>query len=187
MDAGIHHYLQHYKTRYALDSTQNHINCWQYIEVFLLFLPVTEVVVFVCGASWRFSHCFLKSIRAATWQNQQNDCAPSGDSDEPGIRPVWSESSLWAQWVSKYPSFLQLAQMVTLTLIDLIIMSNSWAKMCNTNKTHAITCACFVCFFCFFLKIKKFCVILRIHVIIHNRSGSIEVSGEVDTRPMRYT
>ena len=37
------------------------------------------------------------------------------------------------------------------------------------------------------LKIKKFCIILRKHVILHNRSGSIEVSGEVDTRPMRYT
>ena len=29
---------------------------------------------------------------AATWQNQQNDCAHSEDSDQPGIRPVWSES-----------------------------------------------------------------------------------------------
>ena len=35
---------------------------------------------------------------AATWQNQQNECAP--------IRPVWSESSLCAQWVAKDPSFL---------------------------------------------------------------------------------
>ena len=32
---------------------------------------------------------------AASWQNQQN-----------GIRPVWSESSLYAQWVAKDPSFL---------------------------------------------------------------------------------
>ena len=37
------------------------------------------------------------------------------------------------------------------------------------------------------LKIKKFCVVLRIYVTIHHRCGSIEVSGEVDTRPMRYT
>ena len=33
---------------------------------------------------------------AATWQNQQSDCAPSEDSDQPGIRPVWSEFSLCA-------------------------------------------------------------------------------------------
>ena len=26
----------------------------------------------------------LKTIRAATWQNQQNECAPSEDSDQPG-------------------------------------------------------------------------------------------------------
>ena len=36
---------------------------------------------------------------AATWQNQQNECAPSKD-------PVWSESLLCAQWVAKDPSFL---------------------------------------------------------------------------------
>ena len=58
---------------------------------------------------------------AASWQNQQNDCAPSEDSDQPGhppslnrvfaqislgIRPVRSESLLCTQWVAKDPSFL---------------------------------------------------------------------------------
>ena len=38
---------------------------------------------------------------AALWQNQQNDCAPSEDSDQPG-----PESSLCAQWVAKDSSFL---------------------------------------------------------------------------------
>ena len=33
---------------------------------------------------------------AASWQNQQCDCAPSED----------SESSLYTQWVAKGPSFL---------------------------------------------------------------------------------
>ena len=33
---------------------------------------------------------------AASWQNQQCGCAPSEDSDQLGIRPVWSESSLSA-------------------------------------------------------------------------------------------
>ena len=33
---------------------------------------------------------------ATTWQNQQNECAPSEDSDKPEHPPVWSESSLSA-------------------------------------------------------------------------------------------
>ena len=37
-------------------------------------------------------------IWAASWQNQQNDCAPSEDS-------VWSEFSLCAQWVAQDPRF----------------------------------------------------------------------------------
>ena len=57
---------------------------------------------------------------ATTWQNQQNECVPSEDSDQPGhppvypaktqislgIHPVWSESSLYSQWVAKGPMFL---------------------------------------------------------------------------------
>ena len=42
----------------------------------------------------------------ATWQNQQNECGPSEDSDQPGHHPVWSESLLCAQWVAKDPRFL---------------------------------------------------------------------------------
>ena len=33
-------------------------------------------------------------------------CAPSEDSNQLGIRPVWSESSLCAQWVGKDLNFL---------------------------------------------------------------------------------
>ena len=44
--------------------------------------------------------------RAITWQNQQNECAHSKTQISLGIRPVWSESSLCAQWVAKDPSFL---------------------------------------------------------------------------------
>ena len=47
-----------------------------------------------------------QTIWAAAWQNQQNDCAPSKDSDQLGNCPVWSESSLCAQWVAKDQSFL---------------------------------------------------------------------------------
>ena len=48
----------------------------------------------------------VKSIWAASWQNQQNDCAPSETQISLGIRLVWSESSLSAQWVAKDPSCL---------------------------------------------------------------------------------
>ena len=62
----------------------------------------------------------ITNIWPASWQNQQNDCAPSEDSVQPGhppslirvfavslgIRPVWTESSLSAQWVAKGQSFL---------------------------------------------------------------------------------
>ena len=45
-----------------------------------------------------FSFLSVK-IWAASWQNQQNDYAPSEDS-------VRMESSLCAEWVAKDPSFL---------------------------------------------------------------------------------
>ena len=44
-----------------------------------------------------------------TWQNQQSDCAPIEDSDQPGHLPSLIRvfgSSLCAQWVAKDPSFL---------------------------------------------------------------------------------
>ena len=47
----------------------------------------------------------LKYVWAASWQNQQNDCASSEDSDQP-VHPVWSESSLCAQMGAKDPSLL---------------------------------------------------------------------------------
>ena len=49
------------------------------------------------------------SIWWASWQNQQNDCLPSEDSDHPGHPPslITDQSSLCAQWVAKDPSFLQ--------------------------------------------------------------------------------
>ena len=69
------------------------------------------------------------NIWAASWQNQQNDCAPSEDSDQSGhppslirvfavredsdqsgIRPVWSEVSLSAQWIAKDTSFISCGQ-----------------------------------------------------------------------------
>ena len=49
---------------------------------------------------------YSQSIWAASWQNQQNDFVPSKTQVSLGIRPVWSESLLCAQWVAKDPSFL---------------------------------------------------------------------------------
>ena len=43
---------------------------------------------------------------ATTWQNQENECAPAKTQISLGIRPVWSESSLCAQWVARDPTFL---------------------------------------------------------------------------------
>ena len=43
-----------------------------------------------------FACWFFSIIWATTWQNQQNECAPSEDSDQPGH----------PQWVAKDPSFL---------------------------------------------------------------------------------
>ena len=52
---------------------------------------------------------FYVYIWAASWQNQQCGlCAQRrlrSDWVDPGVRPVWSESSLCAQWVAKDPSF----------------------------------------------------------------------------------
>ena len=43
---------------------------------------------------------------AASWQNEQLTERPAKAQINLGIRPVWSESSLCAQWVAKDPSFL---------------------------------------------------------------------------------
>ena len=48
------------------------------------------------------------TIWATTWPNQQNECAPSDYSGQPGHHRVWSEFSLCAQRVAKDPSFLRL-------------------------------------------------------------------------------
>ena len=43
---------------------------------------------------------------AAAWQNQQNDVHPAKTQISLGVRPVWSEYSLCAQWIAKDPRFL---------------------------------------------------------------------------------
>ena len=45
-------------------------------------------------------------VRNMTWQNQQNECAPSEDSDQLGHPPSLIRVFACAQWVAKDPSFL---------------------------------------------------------------------------------
>ena len=52
------------------------------------------------------AQCALTCIWAASWQNQRNGMCALRRQISLGIRPVWSESSLCAQWVAKDPSFL---------------------------------------------------------------------------------
>ena len=63
----------------------------------------------MCQTSPDLGHFLLLSVWlnystwAATWQNQQNDCTPSKDSDQPC--PVWSEFAVRMKkaWVLRYP------------------------------------------------------------------------------------
>ena len=49
---------------------------------------------------------FIIHLWAASWQNQQMTVHPAKTQISLGICPVWSESSLCAQWVAKDPSIL---------------------------------------------------------------------------------
>ena len=57
-----------------------------------------------------YSRCMtsyvLVLILSASWQNQQNDYAPSEDSGQPGRPPSLIRVFACAQWVAKDPSFL---------------------------------------------------------------------------------
>ena len=63
-----------------------------------------------CNVKWLFASSvttlYRTNIWAATWQNQQNDCAPSEDSDQPGYLPhlirVFTVRMKKA-WVLSYP------------------------------------------------------------------------------------
>ena len=79
----------------------------EHAQIWILKLPPTSRPNY-----GRIKKILKDTIWAATWQNQQNECAPSEDSDQHGhpsslirvfavsmgIHPVWSESSLSA-WI----------------------------------------------------------------------------------------
>ena len=76
--------------------------CLNLIAILLLLrLYFLKLYVFIMSCDFS-----SKTTWATTWQNQQNECAPSEDSISLGIRPVWSESSLCTQWEAKDPRFL---------------------------------------------------------------------------------
>ena len=68
----------------------------------LTFFPLPTSHYFLHHISCKFKN----AIWAASWQNQQNDCVHSQDSDQPGHPPsLISECLLCTQWVAKDPSF----------------------------------------------------------------------------------
>ena len=69
---------------------------FEYIWILLITLPLNEDSKAVP----------LTIIWATSWQNQQMTVCPAKTQISLGIRPVWSEASLCAQWVAKDPSFL---------------------------------------------------------------------------------
>ena len=66
---------------------------WNHEVWVFIFLIVT--IFFVLPKN---SIVFLSTIWATTWQNQQNECAPSKDSDQPEHPPSLSSCRQWRLW-----------------------------------------------------------------------------------------
>ena len=63
--------------------------------------------VYTWHKNWTHTPLIQKiKIWAASWQTNKVSVRPAKTQISLGIRPVWSESSLCAQWVGKDPSFL---------------------------------------------------------------------------------
>ena len=73
--------------------------CWSCSQALLMFHLLVESW-FKCLLFWCIGELEVLHIDwitwAASWQNQQNQCAPREDSDQPGRCPGWSESLLGA-------------------------------------------------------------------------------------------
>ena len=95
----------------SLRRTESPIISWDGYDIFRSFLSVhmASNIAFTVMFNWKW---------AASWQNQQNDCMPSKDSDQPGhppslIRvfavlmkkawvlsyPLSAQRRLWSDWV----------------------------------------------------------------------------------------
>ena len=65
---------------------------WQVLDI-LAQLENCDIMIWV-GTQFRFKEYIHMVIWAATLQNQQSDCAPSEDSDQPGHPSSLIKSSL---------------------------------------------------------------------------------------------
>ena len=75
-----------------------HCTCW-WSQTLLSWLNITET-----SLCWLGNLC--KDIWAVTWQNQQSECAPSEDSDQPGHPPSLIRTfavRMKKAWVLSYP------------------------------------------------------------------------------------
>ena len=82
----------------------SHLFAYFFVSVGLSFNHFRMATLYYKTKSSSYSNLIRRLRKQLTfvstsWQNQQSECAPS-------VRPVWSESSLCAQWVAKDPSFL---------------------------------------------------------------------------------
>ena len=62
------------------------------VEVMVFGMQKSQFVVIYSAIYLNCSICLIVPffiVWATTWQNQQNECVPSEDSDQPG-HPVWS-------------------------------------------------------------------------------------------------
>ena len=74
-------------------------------DTYLVYKKITGsmiVFILITEAIQMSAHNIIWDV---TWQNQQNDCAPSKDSDQPGHPPSLIRVFA-AQWVAKDPRFL---------------------------------------------------------------------------------
>ena len=63
-------------------------------------------VCYICPCNVSYKVHIWTHKWSATWQNQQNELCTQRRQISLGIRPVWSGSLMFTQWVTKDPSFL---------------------------------------------------------------------------------
>ena len=79
---------------------------WWVTVILAFHQSVTKLILFWFSTNSQFSNIDHKNRWATTWQNQQNGCVPSEDSDQPGHPPslirVYAVRMKKA-WVLSYP------------------------------------------------------------------------------------
>ena len=103
---------------YFVSSLQNYTQPWNFIYIYKYFVThLWHVVV-------QNRSVLLPTSLSRIWVNSQNvnsdmsnlmtkwSVRPAKTQISQGISPVWSESSLWTQWVAKDPSFLHADRLI---------------------------------------------------------------------------